>query len=152
VYRKFKPIIMGVSPVKHIAISAIIFSQVFVFGPAFAQTAAFNSTAVAAACSRSAAGCGPVVTAQITAMKSAGLDAASLNEQLGMLAAAVVSAIQGASPRVAAAYAGIFGSIAGNSTDAIQAAAIRAVGLEVAQGRVPVVSAVAQSLGPISDS
>ncbi len=137
---------------KHIAVSAFICSQVFMFGPASAQTAAFNNTAVAAACSRSAAGCGPVVTAQITAMQSAGLDDASLNDQLALIAVSVISSIQGASPRVAAAYAEILERIAGNSTDAIQAAAIRAVGLELAQGRVPAVSAVAQSLGPISDN
>ncbi|MES2844220.1 MAG: hypothetical protein V4747_04230 [Pseudomonadota bacterium] len=137
---------------KHIAITAFIFSQIVVVGQASAQTAAFNSTAVSAACSRSAAGCGPVVAAQINTMKSAGLDAAALNEQLALIAVAVISAIQGASPRVAAAYGEILGAIAGNSTDAIQAAALRAIGLEVAQGRVPAVSAVAQSLGPISDN
>jgi hypothetical protein len=137
--------------VKQFAVWAFVFGQIFAV-QASAQTALFNTTAVTSACSRSAAACDPVVDAQITALKSAGLDETAINEQLALLAAAVIEAIQSASPRVAAAYAAVLERLAGNSTDAIQAAAIRAIGLQVAQGNVPTVSAVAESLGPISDN
>lgn len=136
---------------KQFAILAFVFGQFFAV-QASAQSAVFNSTAVAAVCSRSAAACDSLIEAQINGLKAAGLDEAAFNEQLALLAAAVISAIQSASPRAAAAYAAILERVASNSTDAIQAAAIRAIGLQVAQGNVPTVSAVAESLGPISDN
>lgn len=137
--------------VRQVAVWAFVFGQ-FLAVQASAQSAAFNSAAMSAACKSGPIPCMQQLILQEQALRAAGLDEAALNEQFGLMAAVIVDAIQGASPDVAADYAGLLDRLADSTTDATQAAAIRAIGEQLEQGIVPTVSAVAESLGPISDN
>jgi hypothetical protein len=100
---------------------------------AHAQAASFDSAQVTAVCAASSTQCQALVAQIIAQLNVAGMSAAAVNTQLGVLAASLVAAAREA-PAIASSLAETLQTIAAESSDPTQAEQIREVATIVSEG------------------
>ena len=102
--------------------------------PAMAQTSLVNTAAIRTACAISAAECRIAVAQAIATLKAAGLSAAVLNTQLGVVAGTAISAAANLPPAEKVALGGMIREIAAASTNPGQTTALLTLASAVESG------------------
>lgn len=125
---------------------ALFYCSVMFAAPGFAQTATFDADAVRAACATSAEACVVAVQAAIATLRQAGLSAAQLNTQLGVVAGTALGAAASLPTAERAALSGVLRDVAAASTNTQQIASLTALAATLESDAPSVdLTAVAQS-------
>ena len=132
--------------VRKLVLGMILSGATAFSAPVLAQTYIVDTAAIVSGCSTSAGACTIVVQAAITALQAAGLSAAALNAELGVIASTALLAAASLPPAQLALLSAVMMDIAAASTDPLQKQALTELASALESGTSVDLVAVASAL------